>query len=152
MHVQNLTQIVENQFETRIKCNHSDNGPGFFVERKHPNLEFFLKIFLVCLCYASTYVAHCHPCSRRGAFFGFSKWHKGLCCIRFGYKRNFYFQTCYFSMLFFTKWPSHSLNPVFPTMPLLFLFPLTHYTFLPSSLITTPSPNQTTPPSLLQHM
>ncbi|KAL2587541.1 hypothetical protein AAZX31_13G128900 [Glycine max] len=36
-------------------------------------------------------------------------------------------------------------------MPLLFLFPLTHYTFLPSSLITTPSPNQTTSPSLLQH-
>ena len=32
MHVQNLTQIVENQFETRIKCNNSDNGPGFFLK------------------------------------------------------------------------------------------------------------------------
>ena len=34
-HVQNFINLIENQFETKIKCIRSDNGPEFFLK------EFF---------------------------------------------------------------------------------------------------------------
>ena len=70
---------------------HNINKPKKSL-RKHPNLDFFLKIFLVCLCYASTYVVHClkyDPCSRRGAFLGFQNDTKGYVVLDLDTKEIF---------------------------------------------------------------
>ena len=41
-HVQNFINLIENQFETKIKCIRSDNGPEFFLK------EFFSSNFQKC--------------------------------------------------------------------------------------------------------